>query len=67
MWRLWTKGWYISGWWAWICESFPMWIAWYLPRRIALWAFIRVYAFANYNTGPEYDRICKAWESGKRP
>jgi len=43
-----------------------MFIAWKLPRRVALWTFIRVYAFDGEAPGPEYERVYKAWEKGGR-
>jgi hypothetical protein len=43
-----------------------MWVAWRLPRRIALWAFIRVYALDGQAPGPEYTRIYNAWEAQER-
>lgn len=66
MWRLWTDGWGPRAWWFWFRnEGFPVFIAWSLPRRIALWTFIRVYAAAGGESpGPEYERVCKAWERG---
>lgn len=42
-----------------------MFIAWALPRRIALWTFIRVYAADGEAPGPEYSRVYKAWERGE--
>jgi len=45
-------------------EGFPMFIAWSLPRRVALWTFIRVYAADGGNPGPDYERVYKAWEAG---
>ena len=63
MWRLWTPGWGPRGWWHWVCQQTPMWIAWKLPRKVALWAFIRVYAKDGSAPGPEYERAYKAWES----
>ena len=39
-----------------------MWIAWHLPRKVALWAFIRVYAKDGEAPGPDYKRIYDAWE-----
>lgn len=63
MWRLWTNGWYLSGWWAWVKDSTPMWLACHLPKRVAYWAFIRCYAFDGQSPGPEYKRVCKAWEA----
>lgn len=44
-------------------ETLPRKIAWLLPRRIALWTFIRVYA-AGGDIGPDYERCYKAWEAG---
>jgi hypothetical protein len=42
----------------------PIWIAWLLPRQIALWTFIRVYAADGQSPGPDYERVYKAWEAG---
>jgi hypothetical protein len=44
-------------------ETLPWMIAMRLPRKIALLAFVRVYA-ATGECGPEYARICHAWERG---
>jgi len=64
MWRLWTRGWGPRDWWYWVRrEGFPMWVAWCIPRSIAYWVFIRVYAAAG-DAGADYDRVCKAWEAG---
>jgi len=43
-----------------------MWVAWALPRRIALWAFIRVVISASGDSPSEitYDSAYKAWENG---
>ena len=65
MWRLWTRGWGVRAWWHWFTtDGFPMWCAWRLPRYIAYWAFIRVYAADGNCPGPEYTRVCRAWEAG---
>lgn len=62
MWRLWTPGWGIKAWWYWfVHEGFPMWIAWKLPKRVALWTFIRVYTKDGQSPGPEYIRVYDAW------
>jgi len=67
MWRIWTPGWGPRAWWFWFStEGFPMWIAWKLPKRIALWTFIRVYAADGQGPGPEYKRVYDFWESGPR-
>lgn len=39
-------------------------VAWLLPRKIALWAFIRVYGCTGDGPGPDYERCYKAWEAG---
>lgn len=45
MWRLWTRSWGLRSWCFWFGdEGFPKWVAMRLPKRIALWTFIRVYA-----------------------
>jgi hypothetical protein len=59
----------ISEWWWWhagrhleadaICRR----VAFWLPRRLALWAFIRVYA-AWGECGPDYPEVYSAWENG---
>ncbi len=61
MWRLWTKGWYFSGWWYWFKEQVPMQLAWWLPKKVAYWAFIRVYAKSGNGPGPEFKQICDEW------
>lgn len=64
MWRIWTPGWGPYSYWWWLkTEGFPMWVAWHLPHRIALWAFIRVYAADGSAPGPDYQRIYNHWES----
>lgn len=66
MWRIWTRGWGIRAWWHWFSDQgFPMFVAWSLPRRIALWAFIRVMAATGQ--APDditYESAYKAWEAG---
>lgn len=62
MWRLWTRGWGPKAWWYWFTrEGFPMWVAWRIPKRIALWTFIRVYAKDGLAPGPDYKRVYDAW------
>ncbi len=66
MWRLWTRGWGPRAWWYWFStEGLPMWIAWRLPRRLAMWTFIRVYSADGASPGPEYTRVYHAWERGE--
>lgn len=36
-------------------------VAWKLPRHVAYWAFIRVYAESGDAPGPEFIRACEAW------
>lgn len=38
-------------------------IAWWIPRKIALWVFVRVYACIG-EVGPDYDRVYHTWERG---
>lgn len=65
MWRLWTNGWGPRAWWQWwTTEALPIWIAWKIPRPIALWVFIRVYGADGQAPGPEYSRVYDAWEHG---
>lgn len=63
-WRIWTAGWGPRDWWRYLRrEGFAVWIAFMLPRRMALWAFIRVYAHGcKGSPGEEYERIYRAWE-----
>lgn len=65
MWRIWTRGWGLRGWWRWFWnEELPMRVAWMIPRRVALWVFVRVYGCDLQAPGPEYVRVYKAWQSG---
>lgn len=65
MWRIWTKGWGVRAWWRWFTtQGFPVWLAWRLPRWLAYWAYIRVYAAGNDGASEEYARTAKAWEAG---
>ena len=67
MWRLWTNGWGVRAWWFWFTtEGFPMWVAWALPRRIALWAFVRVSAATGDSPDQiTYAKCYAAWERGE--
>jgi len=49
----------------WLTDRLPRWIAMRLPRKVALFAFIRVYAVLG-TCGPEYDAAYKAWERRDR-
>lgn len=35
--------------------------AWWVPRRLAYWCFIRVYASWG-ECGPDFPKVCAAWE-----
>ena len=63
-WQIWTPGWGPRAWahnfWH---DKLPMWVAWMLPRKVALWAFIRVYALDGNCPGEEYRRVYAAWEA----
>lgn len=54
-WQIYTKGWGFRSWWY-KCktEFIPMYIAWKLPKSVALWAFIRVYAKDGNCPGEEH-------------
>lgn len=65
MWRLWTPGWYLSGWWDWVKEATPRQLAFWLPRKVAYWAFIRVYGLSGNGPGEDFARICRLWEATK--
>lgn len=46
-------------------DDAPMWIAWHLPRRVALWAMIRVAGASG--KGPSeltYESMHRDWEEG---
>lgn len=66
MWRIWTRGWGVRAWWFWFREEkIPMTLAWMLPRKIALWAFIRVMAASGDSPSEiTYESAYKAWEAG---
>lgn len=51
----------------WFTNTLPWDIAWALPRKVALMAFVRVYVAASDGNGPhdEYVRVYKSWEAGK--
>jgi len=61
----------VSFWWwmrrvqirYWWHERLPWWVAMRLPRKVALFAFIRVYA-ATGDCLPDYDPRCRLWEQG---
>lgn len=42
-------------------ETVPRLVAMRLPKRVAYWAFIRVYAVLG-DCGPEFQRVCNEWE-----
>lgn len=51
----------IQRWWL----DWPMRLAWWLPRGVALWAFIRVYSAGVDSPGPEYEQAYKSWEANQ--
>jgi hypothetical protein len=68
MWRLWTRGWGVRDWWAWVrTEGFPMWVVRHLPPRMVYFAFIRVCALTGANPRDlTFDGACQAWEAKYR-
>ena len=48
----------------WFSETLPWWIAWRLPRKVALLAFVRVYGVLG-ECGPDYKAAYDAWEQGR--
>lgn len=42
-------------------EALPWKLALWLPRKVALMAFVRVYAVTG-ECGPEYERVLNEWE-----
>ncbi len=67
MWRIWTKGWGPRAWWYWFRhEAFPLWCAFHVPRWLAYWCTIRVFAASGEN--PDFIKwsdAMKAWERGE--
>ena len=55
--------WDLRYWWHRAIERTQWKIAWLIPRKIALYVFVRVYAVTG-DCGPDYDRVYKAWERG---
>ena len=49
-------------WWRGLPDRVTWWLAWKLPRKVALYAFVRVYG-AWGECGPDYDHVYRAWES----
>ncbi len=47
----------------WVEETLPWWIAYRLPRRVALFALVRVYAVLG-TCGPDYRAVYERWVSG---
>lgn len=45
-------------------EKIAWWITWRLPRRIALLAFVRVYAVLG-TCGDDYAQAYRRWEQGE--
>jgi len=45
-------------------ENFQWMLAYLVPRRIALYVFIRVYSATTEAPDDRYIQICKAWERG---
>ena len=39
-------------------------LAWMIPRKIALYVFVRVYSATSDIPGPDYERCYKGWELG---
>lgn len=46
-----------------ITETLPWFIAWNIPRKVALFCFVRVYS-AIGDLGEDYETAYKNWESG---
>lgn len=59
----------IRCWWKydvqqWYHDALPRRIAWMLPRKVALWAFIRVYGADRKAPTTEYRDKHEAWQKG---
>ena len=53
--RLWFRG---------LPEKIAWWLAYQLPRRVAILAFVRVYAVLG-KCGPDYDQAYRRFEAGE--
>ncbi len=60
-WNLGYRWWVIRTWWHRLPDRLAWKCAWWLPRRVALLAFVRVYS-AWGELGPDYDPVCRSWE-----
>lgn len=56
--HLWLAQVRLHHWWH---DVLPWWIAWKLPPRVALFAFVRVYGIIG-DIGPDYRTIYRMWE-----
>lgn len=63
-WDLGYRWWLLKHWSKRLPERLCWHLAWWLPRRIALFAFVRVYS-AWGGCGPDYEPVYKSWELGK--
>lgn len=45
-------------------ESLPWFIAWKIPRKVALFAFVRVYSTLD-SFSSDYERAYHNWDSGR--
>lgn len=48
-------------------DKIAWWLANKLPRQVALYAFVRVYAACSDAPVPEYARVYQAWEAAVVP
>jgi hypothetical protein len=46
----------------WLTETLPWKVAMLLPHKVALFAFVRVYAVTG-ELGPDYEPTYRAWEA----
>ena len=51
-------------WWRGLPDKVTWWAAWHLPRRVALMAFVRVYAVLG-ECGADYEQAYRRWERGE--
>lgn len=58
--------WWMTVWWfRRLPNKFIWWVAWKLPRKVALYAFVRVYGvIGDIGPGNDYARAYKLWEAG---
>lgn len=58
------RWWTLKVWLRELPDRVTWWLAWKLPRRLALLAFVRVYAVLG-SCGEDYEQAYRRWEAGE--